>query len=128
MQESERVGLVDHVSVMPRDDVILVNGAFGDPGNKFLPNARTLTRAQGMRILVPVIEAAHHGYGAGIGRPHAEAGAGPTVDRSKMRAQLFVGAVMPPLIEKIKILLSQKSHFSARPRAMLDSSLWIRVS
>src|SRR5580658_593129 len=45
-----------------------------------------------------------------------------------MGSQLLVRAIVTSLVEKIKILLGQESHFSATSRSLLDSSLGIRVS
>ena len=80
MPESKRVGFVDGVIMVAGDDVIFVNRASGDAGNKALPDARTLTRPQRMRIFVPPVEAAYDGDRARIRRPDAEADAGLTVD------------------------------------------------
>src|ERR1700730_5974688 len=110
MQKSEWVRLVHHMPVMPRKDVKLIEGSFGNAGNEPLPNARTSDRIERMRIFVPPVKAANEADGARIWRPHAEVCAGLTVDRSQMGAQLFISSVVAPLIEKIKILLSQKSH------------------
>src|ERR1700693_87347 len=60
VKESEWVCLVDHV--MPRNDVILVKGAFGDSGDKIFPDAGILTRTQRMRIFIPIVEAAYDGH------------------------------------------------------------------
>src|ERR1700693_5981583 len=96
MQATEWVCLVHHMPVMPRNDVILVNGTLGDPGNKPLPNARTLASVQRMRIFVPPVEAANDGHGTRVRRPDAEVRAGLTLGRSQMGAQLFISAVMAP--------------------------------
>src|ERR1700676_4883028 len=110
MQESEWVCLVHHMPVMPRNDVELVKGSFGDARDEPLPKARTSTRIERMRIFVPCVEAANDGHGMGIRRPHAKVRAGLTADRNRMGTQLFISSVVATLIEKIKILLSQKSH------------------
>ncbi len=128
MQDPERVCLVDYESVVPRNDVKLINGSFGHSGDEPLPNARTLANPKGMGERIPPIKAANDAYRARVRSPHAEAGARLVADRSKMGSQLLVCAIITPLVEKIKILLSQKSHFSATSRSGLDSSLGIRVS
>ena len=116
MQHSEGIRLIDQKSVVLRNDMKLVNGALGDSGDKPLPDAGTLAGVQGMRILIPSVEAADDRYLARIRRPHTETGAGLIAKRGKMTAQFVVGAVVSALVEKIKILLGQKSHFRTRTR------------
>src|ERR1700735_874849 len=105
VEKSEWICFVDHMAVMPRNDVIFVQRTFGDAGDEILPDTGTLTRPQGMRIFVPIVEAAHHRYGGRIRGPHAKGGAGFAVHGSKVRAELLVSAVVASLVEKIKILL-----------------------
>ena len=117
VEKSEWICLVDHMSVMPRNDVILIQRTFGDAGDEVLPDTGILTRAQRMRIFVPIVEASHHRHGPRIGGPYAEGGAGFAVHRSKVRAELLVGTVVASLVEKIKVLLGQKCHVSATSRS-----------
>jgi len=82
MQESEWVGLIDHVAVMPRNDVILVKGSLSDRGDEALPNAGTSNRMQRVRKFVPSVKAANYRDGARIRRPDTEVRSGLTVDRN----------------------------------------------
>src|SRR5580704_14384278 len=128
MPEAERVCFVDYESVVPRNDVKLINRTLDHSGDEPLPNARTLANTQGMGEGIPAIKAANHAYCARVRSPHAEACARLVADGSKMGSQLLVCAIVTPLVKKIKILLGQESHFSATSRSGLDSSLGIRVS
>src|ERR1700691_4654925 len=72
MQDPEWVRLVDYESVVPRNDVKLVNRTLGNSGDEPLPNARTLSRMQGMSERIPSVEAANDGYFSRIRSPHAK--------------------------------------------------------
>src|SRR5579863_188521 len=71
---------------------------------------------QRMRTVIPPVEAANDRHFARIRRPHAEKCALRLANGCKVAAQLFVGAVIAALIEKIKILLGQKANLRARTR------------
>src|SRR5271155_1422414 len=89
----------------------LVNRTVGYSGHETLPNAGTTSKLQRIRAWIPSIKAANDRYFARVRSPYAETGTGLVADRSEVGAQLLVGTVMASLIEKIKILLGQKSHF-----------------
>src|ERR1700723_1798932 len=130
VEEAEWIRLVHHIPLLLRNDVILVNRTLGHSGNEPLPNPRTPTRLERMRAVIPPVEAANDGHAACIRRPDTEICTRLITNRSKMGAQGLVGAVITPLVEKIEILLSQKSHFSATsgPTADWFLSLEIRVN
>ena len=66
-----------------------------------------------MRIRIPTIEAAHHGNLTRIRCPHAEAGADFAIYAGEVRSKLVMNAVVIALIEKIDILIRQKTDVSA---------------
>src|SRR5205814_8004584 len=72
--------------------------------------------SQWMRIRIPTIEAAHHGNLARIRRPHTEAGADFAIYAGEVRSKLVMNAVVIALIEKIDILLRQKTDGSGALR------------
>jgi len=102
------------MSVTIRHDVKFVNRAFGDRGDEPFPDTRTSTGMQRMRTVIPTVEAADDRYLARIGRPHAETRALLAAYRGKVRAHLFISAVVAALIEKIKVLLGQKASLRTR--------------
>src|ERR1700677_182925 len=89
----------------------LVNRTFGHSREKTLQNGGLTTKLHRIRAGFPSIKAANDRYFARVRSPHAKTYARLVADRSEVGAQLLVGAVMASLIEKVKILLGQKSHF-----------------
>src|ERR1700683_2475895 len=89
----------------------LVNRTVGYSRDETLPNAGATTKLQRIRAGIPSIKATNDRYFARVRSPYAKTDARLVADRSEVGAQLLVGAVMASLIEKIKILLGQKSHF-----------------
>src|ERR1700756_5865694 len=57
VQQAERVGLVDAVSVALRFDVELIERAARHSGEKSFPDAGRAARTQGIRLGSPLIEA-----------------------------------------------------------------------
>src|SRR5579863_1844255 len=105
VQQTERVCLVDDMSMTIRNDVKFIDRALGDSRNEPLPDTRTSTRTQRMRPVIPPVEAANNRQFVRIRRPHAEKCALRLANGGKVAPQLFVGAIVTAFIEKIKILL-----------------------
>ena len=108
VQQAERVGFVDAVSVTLRFDVELVERAAGYAGDEALPDARRAAGAETMRSWIPAVEAAHDRDGPRIRCPHAEDGAGFAVVRDQVRSHLFVHAVVAAFVEEVEILIGEK--------------------
>ena len=114
MKNSEGIRFVANITLIMRDDVKLIQSPLVHSGQKAFPNARTRTGSQGMRARIPTIEAAHHGNFARIRRPHAEASAGFPIYAVRVSSKLVVDTVVIAFIEKIDILIRQKTDVSAR--------------
>ena len=113
MKNAEGIGLLTHMSLIVRSDVVLVQRAFADSGNKAFPYTGACARLEGMRLGVPAIEVADHGNRAGIGRPNSEVGARLSFDRGDMRAQLVVNPVVRALVKEMQVLLGQRAGSAA---------------
>src|SRR5689334_4154004 len=73
--ERVRIALVDGMTAVARDYVVLIEGARANTFQHALPDARgILARAQPRSAAPPVIEIADDRYGAGVRRPHRKAG------------------------------------------------------
>ena len=116
MKNAERIGLLAHMSLIVRNDVVLVQRAFADAGNKPFPDTRTAARQQRMRLRVPAVEIADHGNRAGVRRPNSEVGARLPPDRGDVRAQLVVNPVVRAFVEEMEVLLGQQAGVAGRGR------------
>ena len=107
MQQAERVGLVDAVSVAIRFDVEFVERALGYAGDEAFPDAGRAARAETMCLGIPSVEAADHRNGSRIGCPHAEDGSRLAIVRDQVGSHLVVQAVVAALVEEVEVLVGQ---------------------
>src|SRR5271165_469069 len=108
VQQAERIGLVDSISMLPGFDVEFVECTAFGAGNKTLPDPGRAPWAEAMRLGIPAVEAADHRHRSRIRRPHAEDGAGLALVRGEVRAHLVVNAVIAALVEEVEILVGEK--------------------
>src|SRR5215472_1529252 len=108
LQEANRVGLVDPVSVMRRLDVVLVHRSFADSRNEALPDSRTPTRPQAMCLRMPLVEAPKYRDFACIRRPNTERRSPILARASQVCAHLVVDPVMAAFVEEIEVVLGQQ--------------------
>ena len=121
MQDAKRIGFIDDIAVVMRNDVELIQRAFADAGQKSFPDTGTAARLKGMRSWVPSIEAAYYGHGTRIRRPNSEAGSWLITNGRDVRAQLVIDPVMCSFVKEMEILVSQQADI--RPRQCLCSFL-----
>src|ERR1041385_1216425 len=69
---AERISFLPHVSVMMRNDVVLVQGAFLDVGDESFPYARCSFRLKLVGVVVPIVETAYNRNFARIGGPYGK--------------------------------------------------------
>ncbi len=114
LQQSNRIGLIDAVPVMMRLDMKLVERALVCPGNESFPDARIPSRAQGMRLRMPLVEASNHRHRTRIRRPHGETRSRFATRRHEVRAHLFVNPVVATLIKQIEVVVGQQGNILPR--------------
>jgi len=110
--ERKRVRLVDPVAMVPGDDVVFVDGATAQAGDKTFPNAGTVfPDLQGMGCLVPVVEVAHDGNLLGVGSPQGEMSSGDAPDTDKVSPHLFEEGKVAAFLEEIDVVVGEKGSF-----------------
>src|SRR5213592_3345439 len=106
---AEGIGLVADVSLMMGNDVELVERTLFDARNKAFPDSRGSFGFQLVRIVVPVVEASGDRNLAGIGSPDAKHGPYFAVEGRHVRPELVVGAIIPALVEEVKIVRGKQA-------------------
>ena len=108
LEQSDRIGLIDTMPVMVRLDVKLVERAFVGCRDESLPDTRIPPRMEWMRLRMPLVKAADHGYRARIGSPHAEACPRLASRGQDVCTQLVVDPIVAALVEKVEVVVSQQ--------------------
>jgi len=91
-------------------DVVFVQGAFFQAGNKTFPNTRAVpTRGEGMFLSIPKIEVTNHRNGLSIGRPHGKVHAFLAIDFDQMAAHFFINPKMSTRLEQVNIVVGKKA-------------------
>src|SRR5262249_49963220 len=100
-----RVGLVDLVAAVLRNDVVLVEASLARLRRARIPDARAVAGLS-HRVLarIPAVEVAHHRHRGRIRRPHRE------LDGAfdEVRAELLVEPRVRAFTEKIKVVTGQR--------------------
>ena len=110
MKNSKRIGLVADVSLVVRNDVILVQRAFADSGNKSFPDAGTPARLQRMGLRIPAVEVCRPPkLRAAFGAQTPKYVPGLSADGGEVRTQLVVNPVVGAFVEQMKILVGQQA-------------------
>ncbi len=106
--EPVRVGLLNHVAVMPALDLVLVHFARAEIRDEQLPHARRATVAHGMAASVPMVEVAHHTDPLGVGRPDSEMNPAKSVMRLEVGSQPLIVAVVRSFTQEMQIKVRQE--------------------
>ena len=131
VMNSERVRFVDAVIVLTRDDVVLVNRSLTDVRNESFPDAGRAARIQLVLARIPTVEFADDRHGLRVWRPNAEACPGNPIALDQMRAEFFPQPVVVAFVEKIDVLIAEKTLLTilfalARPRRGLRRTVVFR--
>src|SRR5437764_7215517 len=94
--ETDGIGLFEPLRRDLRLDAVLVDRALVEPGHEAFPDPRRLTRLQGRRFRIPVVEVADQADRVSIRRPHREEHAARTIDLGDVRTELLVDANVSP--------------------------------
>ena len=113
--ERKRITLINAITVVPREDLILVARPGTHAADESRPDAgRISAHAQGVRLAIPAVEIPDHGDRARVRRPYRKV----RPFGGEVRAELFVGAKVAPFLEEIDVLLGQhlepSSNFHTR--------------
>ena len=108
MPEPKWIGLLHLITVVAGRDVELVAGPDSNAGKEPFPNSARIASLQYPVAGSPIIEIANEAYLLGRGRPDGEIRAGYAVDRHRMRAELFVEAVVAAFVEEVEIVWSKQ--------------------
>src|SRR5580698_7848408 len=66
-----------------------------------------------MRLRIPAVETANHRHLTRIRRPYTEAHTLLVPGVGQVRAQLVIGAIMPALVEKVKVFRAEQADIPA---------------
>ena len=113
-RESEGICLVDTVILFPGDDMVFVVDSFAHPWNEALPYPGIPPRSQGMVRFVPSVKVSHQKYLLRVRREYSEIGAQGSLQRDRVRAQLFVQSQVAPLVEEVEVLFRQQADLADR--------------
>src|SRR3990172_4182568 len=105
------VALVSAVTLMARDDMVLVECAGLNTRNEPFPDPGPVpAAAQGMGVLVPAVELADDGHAFGLGRPDGKERSLHAFMDQGMGAQLVVEVEVVPFLEQVDVLVGQEGH------------------
>src|SRR5215467_5001122 len=110
VENRKGIGFISAVAGEARSDMILIKGFFRCVCKESFPDSRLTARMECVAGFVPAIEIADYGDPLGIGRPHREIGTPLAAVRYGMSPQLIVKAKMLAFIEKIDIVVRQKTY------------------
>ena len=99
------VGLKEHFARGPAADLVFVERALRDTGNKQFPNPARATHRHRMRSTVPAVEIAHHAYPLRVRRPYREATAGHALALGQMSAKRAPSLVQTAGVEQEQIMI-----------------------
>src|SRR5579875_4158885 len=106
--EGERIALIDLITVIVRDNMVLVGDAGTDAGKEAAPDAGAALGMKAILALGPAVEIADDGDLFRCRRPHGEMRAGDAIARAGMRAQFAIEPTMTALVEQVQILFAQQ--------------------
>src|SRR5215467_16056685 len=110
VEDGKGIGFIGAIALEVRSDMILIEGFSGCIGKESFPDSRLTARIECVAGFVPVIEIADYRDPLGIGRPDCEIGTAITAMRHGVSPQLIVKAKMLAFIEKIEIVVCQKTY------------------
>ena len=110
VENRKGVGFISVVAGEARSNMILIKGFFRCVCKESFPDSRLTARAECVAGFVPAIEIADYGDPLGIGRPDREICTALTGVRYGVSPQLIVKAKMFAFIEKIDIVVRQKTY------------------
>src|ERR1700722_11427507 len=110
MEETEGIALLDAVSLVVGNDVILVVIALADAGDETLPHTGGSLRMQRRGELIPAVEIAGNADLLGPGGPDGEPGARLALVPAEVSAKLAIGAVVASLVEEVLIVRGENSR------------------
>src|SRR5205814_8389810 len=90
------------------DELVFVDGAFGDFGKEKFPDAGRAPRAHGMDTAVPVIHITNDADATSGRRPDGEMRAGDTGDSAKMRAEFLVSVKVAAFADEMEIEIGEE--------------------
>ncbi len=104
------IALIDTVSTMFGNDMILVDGTEADPRHKTFPDAGgILSDLQAMRCFVPIVEVANDGDLLRVRRPYRKVGPFDAVQVDPVRAQFVGEREMIALFEQVYVVFGQET-------------------
>ena len=104
MVDAEGVSLVPDMPVVVRNNVVLVERALADDGNKTFPDSRAAARFEQMGVIVPSIEIADDRNLSRIRCPYSKIRSRLAINGGEPCAELVIRAVVAPFVEQIKII------------------------
>src|SRR5712692_5681070 len=110
IEDGERISFVGPVAIEVGGDMILVKGFLPYIRKKSFPGSRLTARHEGMAGLVPTIEITDYGDPLGVRRPDREIGAAVAAVGQRVSPEFVVKQKMLAFIEKIKIVVRQKTY------------------
>src|SRR5579875_3167689 len=105
--EAVGIGLESQELAVEPLDLVFVEGARPDTGDKELPDPAFVAIAHGQAPAVPIAEIADHADARGARRPDREDGSGDALDGAKMSAQALIALEMGALGQEMHVELAE---------------------
>ena len=109
-KKGKGVRFVNPVAAVARDDVILVQRAFAQPGDQAFPESGLGSLPQGVARLVPLVEIPGYGDLFRIRSPHGKIGPLLSLLPDQMGPQFVVETVLIPFIEEVEIVVGEQGE------------------
>ena len=106
------------------DELVFVDGAFGDFGKEKFPDAGRAPRAHGMDTAVPVIHITNDADATSGRRPDGEMRAGDTGDSAKMRAEFLVSVKVAAFADEMEQIVFKSN---GKAKTMDLAKAWLRA-
>ena len=92
------------------DELVFIDGAFGDFGKEKFPDARRAARTHGVDTAVPVIHITNDADATSGWRPDGEVRAGDTGDGAKVCAEFLVSVKVAALADEMEIEIGEEKR------------------
>jgi hypothetical protein len=107
------------------EDLELVAGVRGDPGDEELPDAVAGVQAHRMHAPIPAVPVADHADPARVGRPHREGHAVDAGQAHRMGAELLEHAQMRALAEQVEVERGERRGEAVRVLDLAGSAVGV---
>ncbi len=101
--EGKRIGLLNSMPVMARDNIILVTASGTCIGNKPFPNPAIAMGAQRMAAAIPLVEVSNDTHLRRVRRPQCELCSPHARHRNRVRAQFLIQPQVRSLVKQPNI-------------------------